>query len=85
MREFTGEYAIIPELTQSALTRYVENHIAPGGFLTAVLCNDLFGAMGKADLQNLDALTAIVRYIYNHTPGNCWGSKDIIDEWLKRR
>ena len=83
MREFTGQYAIIPELTQGALTRYVENRIPTGGFLEAVLRNDLFGAMAKADTSNQIALPAICMYIYNEMPGDCWGSADIINEWLR--
>jgi len=83
MKEFTGQYAIIPELTQGALKRYVENKIATGGFLRAVLRNDLFGAMSKADESNRAALHAICMYVYNEMPGNCWGTAEIIDAWLK--
>lgn len=82
MKQFEGQYAIIPELTQGALTRYVENKIATGGFLRAVLSNDLFAAMANADEGNQRALHAICMYVYNELPGNCWGSKKIIDEWL---
>ena len=85
MRKFEGEYAVIPELTQGALQRYVEAKIEPGSFLTAVLCNDLFTAMGKADMFNQRALHAICMYIYNEVPGNCWGSKEIVNDWLARK
>lgn len=84
MKEFTGEYAIIPPLTQFALVRYVEDRIATGGFLNAVLTNNLFSAIAKADESNVQALRAIVRYIYNEMPGNCWGDAKTVKEWLKK-
>ena len=83
MREFTGQYAIIPELTQGALQRYVKQHIPTGGFLRAVLKNDLFGAMSKADESNQAALHAICMYVYNEMPCNCWGNEETINAWLE--
>ena len=66
---FQGEYEIIPSTTQASITRYVEHGIKPGGFLTAVLSNDLRNATGRADEQNLAALPAIVRWFANHCTG----------------
>ena len=74
---------MIPAHTKAALDRYVNDRILPGGFLTAVLSNDLFGAVGKADSENLAALPDIVRYIYNEVPSGCWGTKDIIWKWVE--
>jgi hypothetical protein len=68
------DYESIPEHTQGALRRYVENGLEPGGFLTAVLCNDLMGAIGRADWRNAAALKEIAQFVYNEIPGNCWGS-----------
>ena len=76
---------MIPEHTQAALDRYVNHRIAPGGFLTKVLCNDLFGAVGQADSANRAALPEIVVYIYNELPANCWGSQEIVWRWLEDR
>jgi len=45
-----------------------------GGFLTAVVTNDLFEAMGKADSYNRASLYQICHYIYNELPADCWGS-----------
>lgn len=85
MCPFDGEYTVIPELTQGALTRYVENRIATGGFLAKVLANDLFGAVGHADENNLRALPAIVRYVYNCMPSECWGDADKVKAWLVKQ
>jgi hypothetical protein len=65
---FQGEYEIIPQLTREGIMRYVEHGRQPGGFLTSVLCNDLFGAVGKADRENLAALPVIVRWFANNCP-----------------
>lgn len=74
---------MIPAHTKAALDRYVNDRILPGGFLTAVLSNDLFGAVGYADSQNLAALSDIVRYVYNELPSGCWGSKEAIWKWIE--
>ena len=79
---FEGMYAAIPAHTQGALLRYVDDKLFPGGFLTAVLCNNLFGAVGQADNQNLEALPLIVKFVYNEMPGNCWGSKQKMEDYL---
>jgi hypothetical protein len=65
---FDGEYADIPELTQRSILRYVLQKIPPGSFLTAVLCNDLYNATGRADANNLVALPLIVRWFANKCP-----------------
>lgn len=73
---------MIPEYMKEALDRYVNQKIMPGSFLQAVLCNDLFGAMGRADSNNRAALYSIVQYIYNELPSNSWGSAKIVKEFL---
>lgn len=75
----------LPELTLSGLDRYVHERIPCGGFLTAVLSNDLFGAYAKADLTNTIAMSQIVKFIYNEIPSGCWGSREKVDAWLSKR
>ena len=82
---FEGAYAAIPTNIQGALIRYVESKILPGGFLCAVLCNDLFTAVGAADSGNLGALKLIVQYVYNNLPGSCYGSKEKIYRYVNER
>lgn len=76
---------MIPAHTKAALDRYVNDRILPGGFLTAVLTNDLFGAVGYADSTNLAALPDIVRYVYNELPSGCWGSRDVMWKWINEK
>ncbi|MFW6015283.1 MAG: hypothetical protein ACOCRK_02530 [bacterium] len=72
----------IPEGIKNSLDRYVNERVPVGGFLQAVLSNDLMGAMGKADEQNREALHSICSYVYNNIPLACWGSKEKVKKWL---
>jgi len=76
---------MIPERTLASLERYVQDRVPPGGFLLAVLTNDLLGAVSRADKENLAALPEIVSYVYHEIPGNCWGSKDAVWQWCEDR
>jgi hypothetical protein len=65
-----------------SLDRYMNEKIPCGGFLNAVLENDLFEAMGKADARNRVTIFLICRYIYNNLPAQSFGSKELVAEWL---
>lgn len=72
----------VPEHTKDAIDRYVKNRLPPGGFLTAVLSDKLFDAVGRADHINVNALPNIVKYIYNELPSGCHGSPEAVEAWL---
>lgn len=74
----------IPSRMMSAIERYANWGIPPGGFLTAVICNDLFNAVGLADKENLVNLSAYVSYFYNEVPSQCWGSKEKMTAWVEK-
>ena len=78
------EYAAVRPDTLDSLDRYAKDGIPPGGFLTAVLENDLMGAMGRADLGNRAALREITGYVYNELPHECHGYKGVVAEWCER-
>ena len=69
---------LIPEYTMESLREYLLEGTPVGGFLRAVLENDLFGAVGRADPENQAALPKIVALIYNVFPG----SSRNYEEWL---
>ena len=75
----------IPERMGDGISRYVESHIEPGGFLTAVIQNDLREACGRADDENLLNLPAFVAWFWNHAPSACWGSPERMASWLALR
>lgn len=78
-------YDNLPEDLQGPLRRYIEEGIPPGGFLTAVLANDLAGAVGRADHVNIRRIPEIVKWIYNEAPHTCWGSYDKVNEWIANK
>jgi hypothetical protein len=80
---FDDEYEAIPSNTQSGLERYIEKRIMPGGFLTAVLSNDLMGAVAHADSGNIHALPLIARFVYNRLPSTCHGSIQKMNNWCE--
>ena len=77
------EYYDIPYHTRAALERYVNYGIMPGDFLVSVLTNDLFGAVGRADSQNIHALKDICMFVYNEMPSNCWGTRERVEAFCK--
>jgi len=71
----------IPHYMRDGLTRWVNDHIPPGGFLQAVLVNDLARAVGKADSTNERLLSQYVRFLYNEVPDKCHGSPQRVFDW----
>ena len=51
---FTGiDYDAVPvDYMAAGMRRYIEYGIAPGSFMTAILCNDLMEAAQRADDTN---------------------------------
>lgn len=72
----------VPMHTRDALMRYVNDGLEPGGFLTAVLENNLFEAIGRADMINKHHINDICLYIYNEVPSIAWGSRHAVNEWI---
>jgi len=73
---------LIPEHMRSGVKLYLEKGIAPGRFMTAVICNDLKNAFGQADKINRERLFDIVTFFYNYVPGNAWGSPEKMKGWI---
>ena len=78
------EYGI-PGYMQGGLIRYFNDRLPPGGFLTAVLENDLMGAFAHADDTNKRRMRSYVMWLYNEVPGRPnggWGSPEAVKKWL---
>ena len=73
-------YALLPNL--DSLKAYVEKRQPVGQFLTAVLENDLAGAVAHADSNNVWLIPIYHCWIYNEAPCLCHGSKDRVTKWL---
>lgn len=85
MKKFEWDYfSKVPEHTQEALNRYFIYGLEPGGFLQAVLSNDLTSAVLRADPANRVALSDIVRWIVDNAPDGSWGHLDYYKEWVSK-
>lgn len=73
----------VPEHLRPGLARYLEEGIRPGSFLSAVLENDLLGAVMYADDVSRAAIPNVVRYLANHAPASAWGSPMAVSQWIK--
>jgi hypothetical protein len=74
----------IPSQLQEGLHAYMMEHREVGGFLTAVLENDLFVAIARADPVARRHFYDLCLYIYNCAPGQCFGSTEKVDAWLRK-
>ena len=81
-REKQGKYPTAPVHLLDAIHRYATDRQPVGGFLTAVLENNLREAMGRADDASRHGLFHIVQYCHWELPGNCWGSPAKVKAWL---
>ena len=66
----------LPPKVREAIDNFVWNGIPPGGFVEAVLSNDLMRAMGQADVYSANAIGPICQYVYNAVPSLCHGSRE---------
>lgn len=79
-----ADYHLIPERIMSNLTYYVKGEEAPGGFLYAVLCNNLFSAVSRADEEMKPLIPLLVMYINWEVPAGCHGSPEIVKAWMNK-
>ena len=83
--ELTAEaYDLLPSHMREGMRLWMERGICTGGFLSAVLRNDLMGAMEQADIENLHALPQYGRFLYNYAPHGSFGSRENFAAWRKR-
>ena len=76
------DYSTIPVYYMAeGMQRYIEHGVRGGSFMHALLQNDLRKAVENADGQNLEALAAWVRWLYNYAPSACWGSMLKVQAW----
>lgn len=71
----------VPAHTAEALERYLFDGLEPGGFLSAVLANDLHRASQNADQVNMDYIGYIARWLVHYAPANSYGSYATILQW----
>lgn len=79
-----SHYEHIAPLTVKALVNWGKYGLHPGDFVTAVLTNDLQGAVARADDQNRPMIDVICRFVHNQMPNGCHGSLEIMERYGKK-
>ena len=82
---YEGQVYHINRRCLEGLKVYIEHGARPGGFLSAVLANDFVEIVAAADGENMQNLPAYADYLYNHAPRDCWGSKQALEAWIKKK
>ena len=82
---FTFRESRIPRHMVKAVLAYFNHKCPPGGFLRAVLENDLMQATRKADDENLECLHVYPAFFHNKAPDRSYGSKKLVQAWLDSR
>lgn len=68
-----------------SLNAYATDGRPTGGFVRAVLENDLMEAMRRADQTSRFILYEICKHVYNELRGDCWGSPDKVKNWIESK
>ena len=70
------DYSKLPEHIRQGVRLYIEKGVRPGGFLSAVITNNLVESFARADRINRDKMSDIVNFLYWEAPRKCWGSEE---------
>ncbi len=83
MSTYDDGFYLIPSHMHAGVTTWIENGIATGSFLMAVLRNDLMQAAQVADHVNGDHLKQWTQFLYNYAPSECFGSPETVEAWAE--
>lgn len=82
IRRQLGEISI-PEHTLESLDSYFLRGWEPGGFLSGILTNNLYGAVNSADIANRHAIYEITKWLTTERlPTHSFGSEEKVRNWL---
>jgi hypothetical protein len=82
-KRLLGELSI-PQHTVEALDNYFLRGWEPGGFVTSILTNELYGAVRSADYANKHVIYEIVQWLTLEpiVPKDSWGHEKLVECWL---
>ena len=78
------DYSTCPANHRESVRRWIEGGIHPGSGLNAVLRHDL-EAVVICDDDTVKQLPALLRWLHNHAPSLCHGSRESVEAWGKAR
>ena len=77
---------LVPSHLQPGLRRYIEDGVKPGDALWSIVCNKTaYEVVTRVDDKVLPALLGIYHFLFNYSPGRCWGSEEICEAWRQSR
>lgn len=76
-----AHYAV-PDALTPGIVRYLHERIEPGGFLMAVLKNDLMEAAVRGDDRSIECLPGLARFLLNEAPVRSYGTPEKVAKWL---
>lgn len=79
---FSGDYASIPDRIRKELISYIMKGTPCNAFLSAILKNDLFHAVGFVDSTTKSCFVELVKWVYTYVPGNAVGTSTEVDSWM---
>lgn len=82
-KRLNPDLPVRPDIKQKLIDYAIKGYPL-GHFLTSVVENDLFEALGRADSYNRASLYQICHFIYNELPAGCWGSPEIVKKHYAR-
>jgi hypothetical protein len=77
-------YEELEPALRTGIVYYVTRGYEVGGFLTAVLENNLSAAVATADERSLAQLKHLMLFLWNEMPANCFGSKEKVKAWVRK-
>jgi len=74
---------LVPSHMHDGFVRYIAygNRMSHGGFMSALMSNDLMRAFNRADDMNARSMQDWVKFLFNYAPASCYGSQEKFSEW----
>jgi hypothetical protein len=79
------DYDGCPEHLRSRMRCWIENGVIPGGFLSAVLQNDLAAAVAQADADSIAGTLLLMQFLHCRAPSGAHGSPAKFNGWADKR
>ena len=77
------DHPSLSDYMQEAIENYLCHGLHPGGFLEAVIVNNLYAASIRADHWNKPRLAGIASWIYQNAPHGSFGSNHNMMMWIE--
>jgi len=72
------------EQSKESLYNYFVYGFEPGGFMISVLCNDLYGAVARADFVNKKIISEYANWVVYRAPYGSYGDAETVRGWLSK-